>query len=88
MLEITVGDIVQSLRGRDAYQPFIVLDIKNDYVTLVNGKNRTIQNPKRKKLKHVKLTSIKIDAIKCKLQNNEKVLDSEIRKAIDNLNII
>ena len=88
MLEVTNGDIVQSICGRDCFQPFVVLKIDNGYAYLVNGKNRTIQNPKRKKLKHIRLTNIKNEAIKQKLKNNEKVLDSEIRKAIDNLSII
>ena len=88
MLEITIGDVVESIQGRDHFQYFVVTNIENGYVYLSNGKNRTLQNPKKKKLKHVRLTSIKIEAIKSKLMNNEKVLDSEIRKAIDNLSVI
>ena len=88
MLNITKGDIVQPICGRDKFQPFVVIDIKGDYAYLSNGKNRTIANPKAKKLKHVRLTSIKIEAIQSKLQNGQRVLDSEIRKAIDNLNIV
>ena len=88
MLEITNGDIVQSICGRDCFQYFVVLKIENDYAFLVNGKNRTIQNPKRKKLKHIRLTNINSEIIKQKIISNEKLLDSEIRKAIDNLSII
>ena len=88
MLEINVGDVVQTVCGRDKFQPFVVVKIEGDFAFLANGKNRTINNPKAKKLKHVRLTSIKIDTIRNKLQKHERVLDSEIRKAIDNLNII
>ena len=88
MLEITIGDIVQPICGRDKFQPFVVIKVEGNFAFLANGKNRTLNNPKAKKLKHIRLTSIKIDTIKSKLQNGERVLDSEIRKAIDNLNII
>jgi len=88
MSNIAVGDVVQSLKGRDANQSFVVVDIKDDYILLANGKNRTIQNPKKKKIKHIKIASLSLESIKQKLQSGNKVLDSEIRKAIDNLNII
>ena len=88
MLNVTIGDIVQPICGRDKFQPFVVIKIEGDYAFLSNGKNRTIANPKAKKLKHIRLTSIKIETVKDKLQKGQRVLDSEIRKAIDNLNIV
>ena len=52
--EISRGDFVISLAGRDQGRIFIVADVCGDgYVLLVDGKLRKVDKPKRKKLKHV-----------------------------------
>lgn len=88
MLEINLGDVVVSIQGRDAGQKYIVSSINNEYVFLVNGKNRTFAKPKKKKIKHIRPTGQKCVSLYEKLLNKNKILDSEIRKTIDNLNII
>ena len=52
--EISRGDFVVSLAGRDQGRTFIVAEVCGDgYVLLVDGKLRKVDKPKRKKLKHV-----------------------------------
>lgn len=88
MLEIIEGMVVVSTQGRDNGQIYIVKNIENGYAYLVNGKQRTISNPKKKKYKHLRPTGQIIESIQEKLRTNQKILDSEIRKTIDNLSII
>ena len=88
MLEFSIGDVVVSTRGRDMGEMYVILEIKGDYLFLANGKNKTIDTPKPKKMKHIQKTIYHLDEIAQRLQNDEKVLDREIRKAIDNLNIM
>lgn len=88
MLEINIGDIVESTKGRDAGLIFVVFNKEKEYAYLVNGKNRTIKQPKKKKFKHIRPTGHKSVLLQEKFLSNAKVLDSEIRKTIDNLNII
>ena len=54
---ISVGDIVQSLAGRDKNVYFLVLSVDGEHVTLSDGKKRKVDSPKRKKLKHIKKVS-------------------------------
>lgn len=51
--EIYTGDLVLSLSGRDKGEYFLVTDIKDNRVYLVNGKSRKVNNPKIKNVKHV-----------------------------------
>ena len=52
---VSVGDVVQSIAGRDKEKVFLVCKVENKWVFLVNGKERQTTNPKRKNLKHIKL---------------------------------
>ena len=88
MLQIKTGDVVVSTKGRDTGKVYIVKNIENDYLYLVDGRGKTISNPKKKKFKHIRTANICIEALNEKFERNEKVQDLEIRKTIDNLNII
>ena len=50
--DLTIADVVVSTAGRDAGSLFYVLEADEIYLTLVNGKDRTIEKPKRKKRKY------------------------------------
>ena len=54
---ISVGEIVQSLAGRDKGEYFLVKSVEGEYVTIIDGKKRKVDNPKRKKIKHIKKVS-------------------------------
>ena len=47
--DLTIADVVLSTAGRDAGNLFYVLEADEIWLTLVNGKDRTIEKPKRKK---------------------------------------
>lgn len=55
MMEYEPGYLARSLAGHDKGQLYIILKAEGEYVYLVDGKKRTIHNPKRKKKKHVQL---------------------------------
>ena len=88
MLTINIGDIVMSTKGRDTNQYYIVQSYDAEYVYLVDGRGKTMNKPKKKKFKHIRPTGQKSISLQEKFETNAKVLDSEIRKTIDNLNII
>ena len=80
---IELGSVVKAIAGRDKDNFFVVVGVINDeYVFIANGKNRTITNPKKKKLKHLKSTNLKVDTIADKLKDGKKVFDSEVFSAI------
>ena len=54
-MDIKVGSLVESTFGKDKGQLFFVYEINKNFVSLVNGYNRTIKKPKIKNLKHINL---------------------------------
>ena len=81
-MQANVGDIVVSVAGRDMGEFYVVRNVENDMVYLVDGKGKTQQKPKKKKLKHIRPTGRNSMALKEKWTNGTKVLDAEIRKTI------
>jgi ribosomal protein L14E/L6E/L27E len=81
---LTKGQIVISKDGRDKNYLFIIVSLEDQYVFLVDGKLRKLANPKKKKIKHIQIIKYVDEIIKSKLENNEYILDSDIRKALLN----
>ena len=51
-MEIRVGSLVESIRGKDKGELFFVKELSNSRAYLVNGYNRTTKMPKIKNLYH------------------------------------
>ena len=49
------GMLAKSKAGRDKGHIYVIYEIDETYVYLVDGKIRTIEKPKRKKRKHVQI---------------------------------
>ena len=78
--DLTIADVVVSTAGRDEGKLFYVLEADDTYLTLVNGKDRTIEKPKRKKRKHTNKVLRSETRVAAKLRNGDKVLNSELRR--------
>ncbi len=78
--DLTIADVVLSTAGHDAGKLFYVLEADETWVTLVNGKDRTIEKPKRKKRKHTSKVLRSETRVACKLRSGDKVLNSELRR--------
>ena len=50
---ITIGSVVKSTFGRDKDRYFVVVDMDEDFVFLVDGKVRKLLSPKKKRKKHI-----------------------------------
>ncbi len=48
-------ELATSLAGHDKGNIYIISQVSGDEVLLVNGENRTVEHPKRKKLKHIQV---------------------------------
>ena len=54
-IDISVGDIVVSVAGRDCGRCFLVIGSAGDgYVLLADGRRRRVEKPKKKNLRHVR----------------------------------
>lgn len=85
-MDVTLGQVVHSKAGRDRGRKFVIVGIENElFVRICDGDLRKIEKPKKKKLKHLELTDQVIEKLEQKLRRNEKVTNSEIRKALENI---
>ena len=75
-----LSDVVISEAGRDAGELFYVISTDHEYLYLVNGKDRTLEKPKKKKRKHARKVLRSETRVAVKLRNGDKVLNSELRR--------
>ena len=81
-MEVSKSDIVLSVAGRDTGTLFFVIGTDGVYVSLANGKERKIEHPKRKKLKHVQKVLRSDSPLAVRIRAGEKVLNSELRREL------
>ena len=79
-MDISKSDIIESLAGRDKGKFFYVMDVEDNYVLIADGKGRKLENPKRKKLKHVRRVTRTETRVALKILQGDKVLNSELRR--------
>ena len=78
--DISISDVVMTTAGRDAGQWFYVIDADPIYLLLANGKDRTLEKPKRKKRKHVQKVLRSETRVAEKIRSGDKVLNGELRR--------
>ena len=78
--DIIISDVVVSTAGRDQGELFYVIDADPLYLMLANGKDRTLEKPKKKRRKHIKKVLRSETRVAEKLKQGDKVLNSELRR--------
>ena len=78
--ELTISDVVVSTAGRDTGKWFYVIAEDTNFLFLANGKDRTLDKPKRKKRRHVQKVLRSETRVAAKILSGDKVLNSELRK--------
>ena len=78
--DLIIADVVMSTAGRDQGKLFYVIGTDPVYLILANGKDRTLDKPKRKKRKHVQKVLRSETRVAAKLMAGDKVLNSELRR--------
>jgi ribosomal protein L14E/L6E/L27E len=81
MNELKVGGFAVSMAGHDADQYYVIFQMDHEYVYLVDGKIRTLDHTKKKKIKHIKMLE-QFDAALAQKVNNRTVRNEEIKRAI------
>lgn len=76
-----IGSVVISKAGRDKSKYYIIIGILDtEYVLICNGILRSIEKPKKKKLKHLIFTDLIAEEIKEKLLSKKEVRNSDFKK--------
>ncbi|NMB07871.1 MAG: hypothetical protein GX981_05755 [Tissierellia bacterium] len=82
--DIVVGQVVKSRAGRDKGNIFLVLEILDEnHVLIVDGDIRKLDNPKKKKLKHLTIYNTVLKELEYKQNNNLKINNAYIRKLLE-----
>lgn len=55
------GMLARSRAGHDVGRIYVIMDVDDAYVYLVDGKGRTLDRPKKKKKRHVQIILDKYD---------------------------
>lgn len=84
--DFDVGRVVVAKAGRDKGRAFIIIQrLDDDYVLIADGVRRTMEKPKKKKVKHLKPTPALDQNLKEQLESGARVLDADIRKSLQSL---
>lgn len=70
------------MAGRDKGSMFIVFSIEENYVYLVDGNIRKIENPKKKKIKHIELTKYFNEDIATRINNKNKITNHDVKRIL------
>lgn len=82
---IKIGDFAVSRAGHDFGKCYVIIKEDGEYVYLVDGKIRTLNTPKKKKVKHIKILEESQENITDKIHNHT-IKNEEIKRAIKLLN--
>jgi len=83
-LDAVIGRYVWSKAGRDKDRLFIIIDVADDaHVLIADGDLRPVSKPKKKKLKHLRITHKIADEISQTVLSRKKLTDADLRKAIE-----
>jgi len=84
-LETVIGRYAWSKSGRDKDRLFIIIGIYDDqHVLIADGEYRRVENPKKKKLKHLNITNRTAEDIRTLVTMKKKLLNADLQKAISN----
>ena len=84
---MTVGQFAVSKAGHDKGALYVVIAREGEFAFLCDGKAKTPENPKKKRLKHIQPVSRTVEeALLHKLIKGEAVYPEEIRYAIKQYN--
>ena len=78
--DFNIADVVVSTAGRDQDKLFYVIGTDPVYLMLANGKDRSLDKPKRKRARHVQKVLRSETRVAQKILRGDKVLNSELRR--------
>ncbi|MBC8570274.1 KOW domain-containing RNA-binding protein [Zongyangia hominis] len=60
-MKVTKGCVVKSMAGHDGGRFYLVLEVRDGFATIADGKERKLERPKRKNLRHLAPTNKVLD---------------------------
>lgn len=82
MATCKIGEFAKSKAGHDKDEIFVIINKEDEYVYLVDGKSRTIEKPKKKKVKHIQVINKIDEELLIKFETDKILRNEDIKKAI------
>lgn len=82
MNEEIIGCFAKSLAGHDKGTVYVIINTNAEYVYLSDGRIKTTNKPKKKKIKHMQLINKKDSDIESKQKKQINLTDDDIKRAI------
>lgn len=80
------GQMVESVQGRDCHHYYLIIGLIGDkYLTLTDGVKHPLAKPKKKNIKHVKVSMCVDKDLEERLLRGESLSNLQIRMAIERL---
>ncbi len=76
------GRVAESIQGRDKGYFFLVLEAGDGIVTIADGRRHRLENPKKKKTKHLRAKPVLLD-LKTLRPEGGALQDSDLRRALE-----
>lgn len=86
MNEEWIGCFAQSLAGHDKCSIYVIIHADTEYVYLSDGKNKSIANPKKKKIRHIQVIKKKDAMIEAKQKQQIDFMNEDIKRAVKSYN--
>lgn len=86
--QIKKGQLVKSRAGRDKDRVYLIINWDHEFIYVVDGDIRRLQNPKKKNIRHLWYTEKVAESIHEKLTAGNKVTNADIREALQDLQAI
>ena len=81
-MELKEGMLAISKAGHDKACWYVVLKLEGENAFLVNGENRSLERPKKKKLKHLQGVNEVPEILREKLSEGKAWTNEEIKRAL------
>lgn len=82
MAACRIGEFAKSKAGHDKNQIFIIINIEDEYVYLADGKTRSLDKAKKKKIKHIQVINEIDEELQKKIISKNTLLNEDIKRAI------
>lgn len=77
------GQIVKSKSGHDKGCVFFVVEVLDDFVMIADGDHRKLENPKKKKVKHLQPYNRINTTVAEKLMSGAKIENIELQRELE-----
>lgn len=82
MVKIEEGMLARSTAGHDQGRLYVIIRMEAEYVWLADGILRTVEKPKKKKIRHIQVIHQYADPVKEALSRKEPLRNEPIKQII------